>query len=104
MVRTTRSTARRGRSSYSSGCMNLPADDARMIFSALSTFEVERRSSLPDLYYVVERGGGTTARGLVVTHEEDGGLILNVEPWESNRQETIAWDDIARITIEVAPD
>jgi len=84
--------------------MNLPVGDARMIFSALRTFEVERRSSLPDLYYAVERGDGSTARGLVVTSEEDGGLILNVEPWESNRHETIAWDDIARITIEVAPD
>jgi hypothetical protein len=84
--------------------MNLPESDARMIFSALSTFEVERRSSVPDLYYVVERGDGSTARGLVVNSEDDGGLILNVSPWRSNRHETIAWDDIARVTVEVAPD
>jgi hypothetical protein len=83
--------------------MNFPSSDARMIFSALSTFAVER-SSLPDLYYAVERGDGSTARGLVVNSEEDAGLILNVAPWESNRHETVAWDDIVRITVEVAPD
>lgn len=82
--------------------MNLPVRDARAIFSALSDFEAGR-PSLPDLYYVVERGDGTTAAGYIVNSGEDEGLILNVAPGESNRQETIAWDDIARIGVEVEP-
>jgi hypothetical protein len=82
--------------------MNLPARDARMIFAALSGFAAERQS-LPDLYYVVERGDGTITKGFVVTSQEDVGLILNVAPWESNRHETIPWDDMARICVEVAP-
>jgi len=83
--------------------MDLPASDARAIFSALGDIEEDRHGPA-DLYYKVERSNGSIVAGILAAARNDDGLILKILGDESFPSETIPWTDISRITIEMVTD
>jgi hypothetical protein len=82
--------------------MRLDADDARNILSALTDAEAIKAGR--DFLYTGRTADGAEIAGRVVSVHESNKLVLLISDDGDNRHETIPWDQIDRVSVELADD